>query len=84
VSSAIVTAPSLGFASADATCPAGMIAVSGGYFMNSFDGNAPLVATESDRVQITNPEDTWRVDFYNPSGTQQAQAHSIAYCAAGL
>lgn len=61
-----------------AVCPTGMIAVSGGFFISAFDGNAPIVPVVSIRTTAT----TWEVIFYNPSGSITGSAQAIAYCAA--
>ena len=62
----------------DAVCPAGMIAVSGGYFIINLDPNAPPTALISWRPSLN----TWQVFFYNPGSTTIA-AQTIAYCAPG-
>ena len=62
---------------AEAVCPAGTIAVSGGYFISAFDGGAPLVAVVSFRPTVS----TWEVLFYNPSGSIDRVGQAIAYCA---
>jgi hypothetical protein len=54
-----------------------MAAFSGGFFNQSFDVAAPLVATASHRVG----GDTREVIFYNPSSTIPAQVQALAYCA---
>ena len=61
----------------DAICPAGMIAVSGGYFISNLDPNAPPGALISWRPS----QDRWQVFFYNPSTTVTVSAQTIAYCA---
>jgi hypothetical protein len=64
----------------DAICPAGMIAVSGGYFIANLDPNAPPGALISWRPN-TQP-DRWQVFFYNPSNSGiTVSAQTIAYCA---
>jgi hypothetical protein len=61
----------------DAVCPAGQIAVSGGYFIINLDPNAPPGAPISWRPSL----DRWQVFFYNPSTTTTVQAQTFAYCA---
>ena len=61
----------------DAICPAGMMAVSGGYFIANLDPNAPPGALISWRPS----QDRWQVFFYNPSTTVTVSAQTIAYCA---
>ena len=63
--------------SATATCPPGMMAVSGGYFIANLDQNAPPTVLISWRPSL----DKWQVFFYNPSGSITVQAQAIAYCA---
>ena len=48
---------------ADAVCPSGEMAVSGGYFVVNLDPNAPPTVLVSWRPQL----DTWQVDYYNPA-----------------
>ena len=62
---------------ADAVCPAGQIAVSGGYFIINLDQNAPPGALISWRPSLN----TWQVFFYNPSNSVTIEAQAIAYCA---
>ena len=62
--------------SATATCPSGMMAVSGGFFIANLDPNAPPGALISWRPQVNQ----WQVFFYNP-GTITVSAQAIAYCA---
>jgi hypothetical protein len=62
---------------ADAVCPSGMMAVSGGYFIANLDTNAPPTALISWRPS----QDRWQVFFYNPSSTVTVSAQTIAYCA---
>jgi hypothetical protein len=63
--------------SATATCPAGMMAVSGGFFISNLDPNAPPGALISYRPSL----DKWQVFFYNPSTSTTIQAQALAYCA---
>jgi hypothetical protein len=61
---------------ADATCPAGTMAVSGGYFIGNLNPDAPPTVLASWRPNLT----TWEVIFFNP-GPQTVHAEAFAYCA---
>jgi hypothetical protein len=64
--------------SATATCPQGMQAVSGGFFISSVDPANPPMAVISWRPQ----PNQWQVYFYNPSNSNiTVDAQAIAYCA---
>jgi hypothetical protein len=55
-----------------------MTAVTGGFFVQRFGTDAPVVPDTSRRFP-----GTWEVSFFNPSTSITAQVQAIAYCATG-
>jgi hypothetical protein len=69
---------------ADAVCPTGMVAISGGWIVFSpFDENAIPVVTESAQFRDTTGASFWEVTLSNPSGTTPVQFRVEAVCTAG-
>ena len=61
---------------ADAVCPAGHIAVAGGYFIANLNVSGPPTALASWRPVLS----TWEVIYFNP-GPATISVETIAYCA---
>jgi hypothetical protein len=58
-----------------AVCPAGQVAVAGGWFSGD-----EISIVNSYRSTTTNNNDSWTVNFHNDSATDTYTVQAIAYC----
>lgn len=80
VTSTVVGDPASHSAMADATCPVGKIAISGGYTLLDAGGSSGLTGATVDLEQVVNSSRTWRVRSH---GTSAHQLYASATCVIG-